>query len=108
MSYVYLEKTPVAPNGVSKLRSVSTTVTLKITLAPGKGEGVINVTDNFPQMLTINDLLGAIVAVENTATEEVNYSIANSVGKHADGNIYFDLGPAHLYYDVTEARAKFA
>lgn len=106
MTYVYVDKSEIAPVGVTEFRKVTKPITLKITLETS-GDN-INVTDNFPGHLTVDDIFGAVVIVDNKTTHETAYQFADVVCKHADGNIYFDLGTAHLYYDVAASRVKFA
>lgn len=106
MGFVYVTKSDIAPAGVTEFRKVTKLTTLKITLTPSGDD--INVTDNFPQGLTVDDIFGAVVIVDNKGTNETAYQFADVVCKHADGNIYFDLGAAHLYYDTVESRVKFA
>lgn len=106
MAYVYVDKNKIAPIGVTEFRKVTKPITLKITLE--KSGDDINVTDNFPDHLTVDNIFGAVVIVDNKTTHETVYQFADVVCKHADGNIYFDLGTTHLYYDVTANRVKFA
>lgn len=106
MAYVYVDKSDIAPVGVTEFRKVTKPITLKITVEPSGDD--INVTDNFPKGLTVDDIFGAVVIVDNKGTNQIAYQFADVVCKHADGNIYFDLGTAHMYYDVAASRVKFA
>lgn len=99
MAKNYLEKTAIKPVGVSKIRNFGGPVDLKIT---DKQEGV---TDNFPLGLTVDDLFGALVAIEEDLKTTKYFA---DVVYELDGKIYFTLGTTQLYYDKSVGRVTFA
>lgn len=98
MAKNYLEKTAIKPVGVSQIRKFGGPVDLKIT---DKQTGV---TDNFPLGLTVDDLFGAVIAVEEDL--KTTKYIADSVYE-LDGKIYFTIGTTTVNYDKIEGRVKF-
>lgn len=98
MAKTYAEKTTIPAVGVSKVRNFGGPVDLKII------DAAAGVTDNFPMGLTVDDLFGAIIAVDDE-TDVVRY-IADAVYE-SEGNVFFTLGTTEFYYDKAAGRAKF-
>lgn len=99
MAKTYLDKEAIKPVGVSQIRKFGGPVDLKIV---DKQTGV---TDNFPLGLTVDDLFGAVIKVEEDL--KTTKFIADEV-YDLDGKVYFKLGSTQLYYDKTEGRVTFA
>lgn len=98
MAKNYLEKTQIPAVGVSQVRKFGGPVDLKII---DKQTGV---TDNFPMGLTVDDLFGAVVKVEEDLNT-VKY-IADAVYE-LDGKVYFTLGTVGFAYDKAAGRVEF-
>lgn len=98
MAKTYLEKTAIKPVGVSQIRRFGGPVDLKIS---DKQEGV---TDNFPLMLQVDDLFGAVIKIEEDL--KTTKYFADAVYE-LDGQIYFTLGTTQFVYDKSEGRVKF-
>lgn len=97
MAKTYLDKTEIPAVGVSQLRKFGGPVDLKIV---DKQTGV---TDNFPLGLTVDDLFGAIINVEDDL-KTVKY-IADAV-YDLDGKVYFTIGNVNAYYSKTTGRVN--
>lgn len=97
MAKTYLTKAAIKPVGVSKVRDFGGPVDL---LIEDKTEGVI---DNFPMGLTVDDLFGAIIKVDN-GTRVKKYA-ADGVYE-SEGKIYFSLGANAVYYDKVTGRVN--
>lgn len=98
MAKTYLNKTEIPAVGVSQLRKFGGPVDLKIS------DKVAGFTDNFPLGLTVDDLFGAIIAVEDD-TKTVKY-FANAVYDDGEGKVYFTYGDVDAYYDKATGRVN--
>lgn len=98
MAKTYLDKNTIPAVGVSKLRKFGGPVDLKIE------DKTAGVTDNAPMGLCVDDLVGAIIKVEDDS--KTTFAFANEVYE-ADSKIYFTLGSAQLYYDKATGRFVF-
>ena len=98
MSKTYQEKVDIKPVGCSKMRKFGGPVDLKIK------DVLAGVTDNAPFGLGVDDLLGAIISIDD-GTNVTKY-FANGVYESGD-NIYFSLGSISMYYDKSKGRFKF-
>lgn len=98
MSKTYIDKNSINPVGVSKVRSFGGPIDLKIE---DKTEGV---TDNAPMNLGVDDLLGAVIAIEDDSL--TTKYIADAVYESSN-KIYFTLGTTEFYYDKATSRFKF-
>lgn len=95
MAKTYLDKNTINPVGVSQIRKFGGPVDLFIS------DKTAGVTDNFPMGLGIDDLFGAIVALEedDTTTKFMADGVYESSGK-----IYFTLGEVSYYYTKSTGR----
>lgn len=98
MAKTYLDKSAIKAVGCSKMRKFGGPVDLKIS------DKTAGVTDNAPMGLCVDDLLGALIAIEDD-TKTVKY-FANGVYE-VSGKIYFTLGSLELYYDKATGRFVF-
>lgn len=99
MAKTLLEKATIPAVGVSQLRKFGGPVDPKIV---DKQTGF---TDNFPMGLTVDDLFGAIITVEEDL-KSTKY-IADAV-YDLDGKVYFTLGTTRYAYDKTLGRVNVA
>ena len=99
MAKTLLPKDQIPAVGVSQLRKFGGPVDLKIT---DKQTGF---TDNFPMGLTVDDLFGAIVVLEEDLKSTKLFA---DVVYDLDGKVYFTLGTVHYAYDKTEGRVNVA
>lgn len=95
MAKTYLEKATIPAVGVSQIRKFGGPVDLKIS---DKTEGF---TDNFPMGLCVDDLFGAVIAVEGDSLTKK--FIADEVYE-SDGKVYFTLGSVNYYYSKSAGR----
>lgn len=94
MAKTYADKSTIKAVGCSKMRKFGGPVDLKIT------DVLDEVTDNAPMGLTVDDLLGAIISINN-----VKY-FANAVYESSN-KVYFTLGSTEMYYDKALGRFKY-
>ena len=98
MPKTYVDKDAIKPVGCSKMRKFGGPVDLKIS------DVYDEVTDNAPMGLTADDLLGAIITVDD-GDKETKY-FANGVYE-ANNKVYFTLGSSAMYYDKASGRFKY-